>query len=80
MSAQVIRWAPQNDLLGSANMRAFLTHGGSNSMYEAAYHGIPIIGMPAPLADQRENVAKAVQKVGSLACWQCTRRHCITAC
>ena len=44
-------------------MRAFLTHGGANSMYEAAYHGIPIIGMAAAHADQRENVAKAVQKV-----------------
>ena len=32
-------------------------------MYEAAYHGIPIIGMAAAYADQRENVAKAVQKV-----------------
>ena len=32
---QVVGWAPQNDLLGHAQTRAFLTHGGINGLYEA---------------------------------------------
>lgn len=31
---QVVQWAPQNDLLGHAKTRAFLTHGGVNGLYE----------------------------------------------
>jgi hypothetical protein len=33
---QVVGWAPQNDLLGHARTRAFLTHGGINGLYEAS--------------------------------------------
>ena len=54
---------PQNDLLGHERMRAFLTHGGGNSMYESAYHGVPLIGMAAPWGDHLDNVAKATAKV-----------------
>ncbi len=32
--AQVVQWAPQNDVLGHSKMRAFLTHGGVNGLYE----------------------------------------------
>ena len=63
VSTQVVRWVPQNDLLGQERMRAFLTHGGSNSLYEGAYHGVPLIGMAAPWGDQLDNVAKATAKV-----------------
>jgi hypothetical protein len=31
---QVVNWLPQNDLLGHKGARAFLTHGGINSLYE----------------------------------------------
>ena len=33
-TVQVVQWAPQNDLLGSGRVRAFLTHGGINGLYE----------------------------------------------
>ena len=32
--AQVVQWAPQNDVLGHPKTRAFLTHGGVNGLYE----------------------------------------------
>ena len=39
-------WIPQNDLLGHKNTKAFVTHGGHSSQFEALYHGVPMIGLP----------------------------------
>nr|XP_014337948.1 PREDICTED: UDP-glucuronosyltransferase 2B4 isoform X3 [Bos mutus] len=49
-------WIPQNDLLGHPKTKAFLTHGGTNGIYEAIYHGIPMVGIPL-FADQPDNIA-----------------------
>ena len=43
---QVATWIPQNDVLGHKQTRVFLSHCGANSLYEAAYHGVPIVGLP----------------------------------
>ncbi|XP_022361704.1 UDP-glucuronosyltransferase 2A1 isoform X5 [Enhydra lutris kenyoni] len=49
-------WIPQNDLLGHPKTKAFITHGGTNGIYEAIYHGIPMVGLPM-FADQPDNIA-----------------------
>ncbi|XP_068831878.1 UDP-glucuronosyltransferase 2B17-like isoform X8 [Capricornis sumatraensis] len=49
-------WIPQNDLLGHPKTKAFITHGGTNGIYEAIYHGIPMVGIPL-FADQPDNIA-----------------------
>ena len=33
---QVVEWTPQNDLLGDSRVKAFVTHGGLNSIYEVS--------------------------------------------
>ena len=42
----------------SPAVRAFLTHGGINSLLEAAYHGVPVVMLPL-MADQLDNAMRA---------------------
>ena len=51
---------PQNDVLGHANTRLFLSHVGHNSMYEAAYHGVPVVAFPI-WSDQPVNARQIVR-------------------
>ncbi|XP_068259385.1 UDP-glucuronosyltransferase 2A2-like [Nyctibius grandis] len=55
-NTRVYEWIPQNDLLGHPLTKAFITHGGTNGIYEAIYHGIPMVGIPL-FADQHDNIA-----------------------
>ncbi|KAF7643066.1 hypothetical protein LDENG_00245850 [Lucifuga dentata] len=54
-------WLPQNDLLGHPKTRVFVSHGGTNGIYEAIYHGVPVLGLPL-LFDQFDN-ARGVARV-----------------
>ncbi|XP_023564491.1 UDP-glucuronosyltransferase 2B31-like isoform X2 [Octodon degus] len=54
-NTQLHKWIPQNDLLGHPKMKAFITHGGTNGIYEAIYHGIPMVGIPL-FWDQGDNI------------------------
>uniref|UniRef100_UPI00398E3AAB 2-hydroxyacylsphingosine 1-beta-galactosyltransferase-like n=1 Tax=Pristiophorus japonicus TaxID=55135 RepID=UPI00398E3AAB len=45
-NTKLMEWIPQNDLLGHQNVKAFLSHGGLNGIYEAIYHGVPVVGIP----------------------------------
>ena len=42
-------------ILGHPKTRAFITHGGTNGIYEAIYHGIPVVGIPL-FGDQFDNI------------------------
>ncbi|XP_037752534.1 UDP-glucuronosyltransferase 2A2 isoform X5 [Chelonia mydas] len=54
-NTRIYDWIPQNDLLGHPKAKAFITHGGTNGIYEAIYHGIPMVGIPL-FADQPDNI------------------------
>ncbi|XP_065770033.1 UDP-glucuronosyltransferase 2B4-like isoform X3 [Muntiacus reevesi] len=56
-NTRLYKWLPQNDLLGHPKTKAFITHGGSNGVYEAIYHGVPMVGTPL-FADQADNIAR----------------------
>ncbi|KAG9335161.1 hypothetical protein JZ751_005634 [Albula glossodonta] len=53
----LLDWLPQNDLLGHPKTRAFVTHGGTNGLYEAIYHGVPVLGLPL-IFDQQDNMVR----------------------
>ncbi|KAL2780354.1 UDP-glucuronosyltransferase 2B15 precursor [Daubentonia madagascariensis] len=55
-NTRLYNWMPQNDLLGHPKTKAFITHGGANGIYEAIYHGVPMVGIPL-FADQPGNIA-----------------------
>ncbi|XP_075881887.1 UDP-glucuronosyltransferase 2A2-like [Nelusetta ayraudi] len=54
-NTRIYDWIPQNDLIGHPKARAFITHGGTNGIYEAIYHGVPMVGIPM-FADQPDNM------------------------
>ncbi|KAM9856125.1 UDP-glucuronosyltransferase 2B31-like [Aulostomus maculatus] len=56
-NTMIVKWLPQNDVLGHPKTKVFVTHGGTNGIYEAIYHGIPILGMPL-IFDQYDNMVR----------------------
>ncbi|XP_072118500.1 UDP-glucuronosyltransferase 1A1-like [Mobula birostris] len=60
-NTKLVKWLPQNDLLGHPKTRAFITHGGSNSIYEAICSGVPSVMLPL-FGDQGYNVQRMVNR------------------
>nr|XP_044986123.1 UDP-glucuronosyltransferase 2B4-like isoform X2 [Jaculus jaculus] len=60
-NTRLYKWIPQNDLLGHPKTKAFVTHGGTNGIYEAIYHGVPMVGIPL-FGDQPDNIVRMKAK------------------
>uniref|UniRef100_A0A8D8QFC2 UDP-glucuronosyltransferase n=1 Tax=Cacopsylla melanoneura TaxID=428564 RepID=A0A8D8QFC2_9HEMI len=56
------KWLPQHDLLAHPNIKLFITQGGLQSLQEAVYFEVPMIGIPF-FGDQVYNV-KIVKRLG----------------
>jgi UDP:flavonoid glycosyltransferase YjiC (YdhE family) len=54
-NVKAVVWLPQNDCLADERTKLFITHGGTNGIYEALYHGVPMIGFPF-FVDQPYNI------------------------
>ncbi|KAK4317929.1 hypothetical protein Pmani_011037 [Petrolisthes manimaculis] len=57
----VLDWIPQRDILADPNTVLFVTHGGSSSVGEAVYYGVPMVVMPI-FADQGDNSRRVVDR------------------
>lgn len=44
-NVHMMHWLPQIDLLAQPQVRLFISHCGTGGVYEAKYHGVPILGM-----------------------------------
>jgi len=60
-NVKLMKWLPQNDLLGNRKTRLFVTHCGSHGQYEALFHGVPMLGLPM-FAEQIWNCDRARRK------------------
>ncbi|XP_071500003.1 UDP-glucuronosyltransferase 2C1-like [Diadema antillarum] len=58
---RIVKWMPQNDLLGHPSLKALVFHGGNNGMYEALYHGVPMVVMPL-IYDHPDVAARVVDR------------------
>ena len=57
-------------ILGHANTMAFLSHGGLNSIYEAMYHGVPVVGVPL-FGDHYDTMTRVAAKgMGVMLHWK----------
>jgi len=61
-NVKLSKWLPQQDILGHPNIKLFISHGGLLSTQEAAYHGVPVLGIPM-FGDQDLNVKQAANHV-----------------
>nr|ACA57873.1 UDP glycosyltransferase 1 family, polypeptide A1 (predicted) [Plecturocebus moloch] len=59
----LVKWLPQNDLLGHPKTRAFITHSGSHGIYEGICNGVPMVMLPL-FGDQMDN-AKRMETKGA---------------
>uniref|UniRef100_A0A914QTN9 glucuronosyltransferase n=1 Tax=Panagrolaimus davidi TaxID=227884 RepID=A0A914QTN9_9BILA len=48
------KWLPQKEILAHPKLLAFITHGGMNSVIEAAHYGVPLIAISL-FVDQHRN-------------------------
>ena len=56
-NVKLMKWIPQNDILGHPNTRVFITHSGNNGQYEVLYHGVAMLAFYI-FGDQPYNAAR----------------------
>ncbi|KAL6738216.1 hypothetical protein Aduo_011787 [Ancylostoma duodenale] len=57
-NVHVFKWLPQSDLLQNPKIKAFITHGGYNSVQESISAGVPLVAIPL-FGDQPKNALLA---------------------
>ncbi|KAF2878851.1 hypothetical protein ILUMI_27315 [Ignelater luminosus] len=60
-NVKISKWLPQQDIFKHPNIKLFITQGGLQSMEEAIYNHVPMVGIPF-FADQPLNINRMVSK------------------
>ncbi|KAJ8930793.1 hypothetical protein NQ314_016370, partial [Rhamnusium bicolor] len=60
-NVKIVEWLPQQDILRHPNIKVFITQGGLQSMEEAIFSNVPVVGIPF-LTDQDGNVKKMARR------------------
>ncbi|XP_022108922.1 UDP-glucuronosyltransferase 2C1-like isoform X2 [Acanthaster planci] len=60
-NTKVVPWIPMRHFMEHPNVKAILCHGGSGIVQEAAWFGLPIVGVPL-FGDHFDNLIRAVDK------------------
>ncbi|XP_070543869.1 2-hydroxyacylsphingosine 1-beta-galactosyltransferase-like [Ptychodera flava] len=60
-NTKIMEWLPLNDLLGHPKTRVFINQAGIMGIYEAIYHGVPMVAVPF-FGDQLSNAARVKAK------------------
>lgn len=56
-----LNWLPQQDILAHPSVTLLITHGGLNSINEAKFFGVPVLGIPI-FGDQQLNMNLVVEE------------------
>ncbi|XP_010865192.4 UDP-glucuronosyltransferase 1-1 isoform X1 [Esox lucius] len=65
-NVRVMKWIPQNELLGHPKVKVFMTHGGTHGIYEGICNAVPMVMLPL-IGDQGDNAHRmAVRGVGEV--------------
>lgn len=49
-NVHMVKWLPQIDLLAQPQIKFFISHCGTGGVYEAKFHGVPILGIVRSLS------------------------------
>ncbi|KAJ8930790.1 hypothetical protein NQ314_016367 [Rhamnusium bicolor] len=60
-NVKIVEWLPQQDILRHPNIKVFITQGGLQSMEEAIFSHVPVVGIPF-IGEQERNVKKIIRK------------------
>ncbi|XP_076015155.1 UDP-glucuronosyltransferase-like [Genypterus blacodes] len=60
-NVRLMKWLPQNDLLGHPKAKVFMTHGGAHGIYEGICNAVPMVMFPL-FGDQGDNVHQMVAR------------------
>ena len=65
-NVKLMKWLPQVDILAHPKCRVIISHCGLNGLFEAGYHGVPILGIPL-FGDQIFHSVKVEKHLGMAA-------------
>lgn len=49
-NVHMVKWLPQVDILAQPQIKFFISHCGTGGVYEAKFHGVPILGIVRSLS------------------------------